>query len=132
MGIHVTKEQDPDLYRDIAEEAQRLLTISDEIRVSVKKVDKKAEDKKTQEIKNPAPKKDYSKSKLLTTKELAQNTGISSRKINSWLVDNKLMYKKEDDWISTKKGNEAGAVSKEGQYGKFVVWPEEIALEIED
>jgi phosphatidylserine/phosphatidylglycerophosphate/cardiolipin synthase-like enzyme len=132
MGIHVTKTEDPELYNDIWEEVQRLLNISTEIRVSVKKVDKKAEDKKTQEIKNTAQKKDYSKSKLLTTKELAQNTGISSRKINSWLVDNKLMYKKEDDWISTKKGKEAGGVSKEGQYGKFVVWPEEIALEIED
>ena len=132
MGIYVTKEEDPDLYEEISNEAQRLLRISDEIRVSVKKVDKKVEDKKTQENKKPASQKDFSKSKLLTTKELAHNTGISSRKINSWLVDNKLMYKKEDDWISTKKGKEAGAVSKEGQYGKFVVWPEEIALEIEE
>ena len=37
-----------------------------------------------------------------------------------------LMYKKEDDWFSTKKGKEQGGSEKEGQYGKFVVWPEEI------
>ena len=55
MGIHVTKEQDPELYRDISEEVQRLLTISEEIRVSVKKVDKEAEDKKTEEIKCSRP-----------------------------------------------------------------------------
>lgn len=131
MGIHVTKEQDPDLYNDIAEEAQRLLTISDEVRVSVKKVDKKVEDRKTQENKKPEPQKDFSNSKLLTTKEIAQATGLSSRKVNSWLIDSKLMYKKDDDWFATKKGNELGAKQKEGAYGKFIVWPEEIASSIE-
>jgi phosphatidylserine/phosphatidylglycerophosphate/cardiolipin synthase-like enzyme len=73
-----------------------------------------------------------SNSKLLTTKEISKMTGISSRKINAWFVDNKLMYKKEDDWVSTKKGKEIGAISKEGQYGKFVVWPEELTAEIEE
>lgn len=131
MGIHVSKEQDPELYHDIAEEAQRLLTISDEIRVSVKKVDKKIEDKKTQEIKNPVLKKDFSKSKHLTTKELSQKIEISSRKVNFWLVDNKLMYKKQDDWVMTKKGKEHGGVEKDGQYGRFVIWPEEIIKELE-
>src|ERR1035437_1506153 len=38
MGIHFTKTQDPDLYNSTLEEVQRLLTISDEIRVTVKKV----------------------------------------------------------------------------------------------
>ncbi len=57
---------------------------------------------------------------------MSQETGISSQKSNMWLVENKLMYKKEDDWIVTQKGG----VSKEGQYGKFIVWPEEIADKI--
>ena len=38
MGIYFTKTQDPDLYNSTFEEVQRLLTISDEIRVTVKKV----------------------------------------------------------------------------------------------
>lgn len=129
MGIHVTKEKDPELYRDIYEEAQRLLTISEEIRVSVKKVDKET----PKQVVNNTPsiidkKKSYSKYK--TTKELSEITGITSRKINSWLVDNKLMYKKDDDWISTKKGEDRGGISRSGQYGKFILWPEEIANEI--
>jgi phosphatidylserine/phosphatidylglycerophosphate/cardiolipin synthase-like enzyme len=69
-------------------------------------------------------------SKLLTTKEISQMTGISSRKINAWFVENKLMYKREDDWISTKKGKELGCSEKEGQYGKFVIWPEKVIAEI--
>ena len=57
-------------------------------------------------------------------------TGISSRKINAWFVDEKLMYKKGDDWISTKKGKMLGCSEKKGQYGRFVVWPEAVIAEI--
>jgi hypothetical protein len=38
MGIYISKAQDPELYQATSEEAQRLLTISEEIRVTVKKV----------------------------------------------------------------------------------------------
>lgn len=38
MGIWLTKADDADLYKDTFEEVQRLLTISEEIRVTVKKV----------------------------------------------------------------------------------------------
>ena len=130
MGIHVTKEKDPELYNDIWEDVQRLLNISTEIRVSVKKVDKKVEDRKTQELKKADSPKDFSKSKLMKTKELSEKTGISSRKINSWFVDNKLMYKKDDDWYTTKKGKELGGIEKKGFYGQEVLWPEETTSQI--
>lgn len=130
MGIHVTKENDPELYNDIYDEVRRLLTISEEIRVSVKKIDKDI-DKKTEKTVEKVQKNiNLSNSKLLTTKELSQLTGLSSRKVNSWFTDNKLMYKKDEDWITTKKGKEVGGIEKEGQYGRFVIWPEDIAKHI--
>ena len=46
MGIYLTKEQDAELYRAALEEAQRLLTISQELRVTVQKIPAKAETKK--------------------------------------------------------------------------------------
>jgi len=130
MGIHVTREKDPELYKDIYEEARRLLTISEEIRVSVKKVEKRNSEPLIKNSPKFEQKKKLLNSNLKTTKELSGITGISSRRINTWLVENKLMYKKEDDWILTKGGEEIGGVSKSGQYGKFIVWPEEIANEI--
>ena len=132
MGIHVTKEKDADLYNDIYDEVQRLLTISEEIRVSVKKVDKNLEKQSEKTISEIVQTKDKSKSKLLTTKELSQLTGLSSRKVNSWFSDKKLMYKKDDDWITTKRGKEIGGIEKSGQYGKFVVWPESIGKHISE
>jgi phosphatidylserine/phosphatidylglycerophosphate/cardiolipin synthase-like enzyme len=127
MGIYLTKENDPDLYQDIFNEANRLLRISDEIKISVKKVDKEIELKSEKTIEKVQENIDLSKSKLLTTKELSQLTGLSSRKVNSWLTDNKLMYKKEDDWTTTKRGKELGGIEKNGQYGQFVIWPEDIS-----
>jgi len=46
MGIHVTKENDSDLYKSIFDEVQRLLTVSEEIRVTVQKVFSNNNDKK--------------------------------------------------------------------------------------
>lgn len=43
MGIYITKEDDAELYGEIRIEAQRLLRIADEIRVSVEKVSKEKE-----------------------------------------------------------------------------------------
>ena len=41
MGIYVDKASDPELYKDIYEEAQRLIRISDEIVISVEKAPNK-------------------------------------------------------------------------------------------
>ena len=131
MGVLVQKAEDSKLYQDIFDEANRLITVSEEIRVVVQKVDKEFQRKSDKTISEISKMPKKSSSKRLTTKELSSITGLSSRKVNSWLSDNKLMYKKEEDWITTKKGKEIGGVEKSGQFGKFVVWPEEIARHIE-
>lgn len=74
---------------------------------------------------------DFSSSTYCTTKELSIISGVSSRDINSALVSLNLMYKKGQDWVATKKGETHGAIPKEGQYGKFIVWPEQILDELE-
>lgn len=61
MGIHVTKAQDEELYNSIFAEVQRLLTISEEIRVTVQKVNQQETEKKVEkqpEIKNQVASKD--------------------------------------------------------------------------
>lgn len=46
MGIYMTKEQDSELYHSALAEANRLLTISEELRVTVQKISDKQEVKK--------------------------------------------------------------------------------------
>ena len=131
MGIYVTKENDEKLYGQIAKEVDRIKRGSEHRTISVQKVQTSETQTKSKE--KPSVKvKDFSKSKLLRTKDISKKTGISSRKINSWFVDNKLMYKKEEVWYTTKKGKEQGGVEKDGFYGQEVLWPEEIASEIRE
>jgi len=58
MGIYVSKSQDPELYNSILDEAIRLLTISEEIRVSVQKISPANQNKteKKNEVIKPEPK----------------------------------------------------------------------------
>lgn len=57
MGIHVDKATDPELYKDIHEEAQRLIRISDEIVVTVEKAPNKERIVAKPEIKTNGSKK---------------------------------------------------------------------------
>ncbi len=72
MGIHVTKENDPDLYNDIAIETQRLLTISEEIRISVKKVDKEKQSVK-KKVNGHLQRKRTTQNPIITRQKTYQN-----------------------------------------------------------
>ena len=131
MGVLVdlNDEADKELFEDAYKEIDFIDETSERFEFTSIPEETKSEKKETQkQSKNT----NSSNSKLLTTKELSQLTGLSSRKVNSWLTDNKLMYKKEDDWVTTKRGKEIGGIEKNGQYGQFIIWPEEIGKQISE
>jgi phosphatidylserine/phosphatidylglycerophosphate/cardiolipin synthase-like enzyme len=127
MGVLVDLNDESD--KELFEEAYKEIDFIDETsdRFEFTSI---SEETKPKEIEKQPKVDNSSNSKLLTTKELSQLTGLSSRKVNSWLSDNKLMYKKEDDWTTTKRGKEVGGIQKSGQYGQFVIWPEEIGKQM--
>jgi phosphatidylserine/phosphatidylglycerophosphate/cardiolipin synthase-like enzyme len=132
MGILIDTEDEEDrkVYEDATKDIESMIHNSEDF--SYVKAPQKIlqSENKSNPIKTTKPKTNFSKSNYKTTKEISQETKLSSRKINSFLVDKKLMYKKDDDWFATKKGKELGGIEKEGQYGQFVIWPEEIKKEI--
>tara|TARA_R110001583_G_scaffold6249_5_gene32214 strand:- start:2855 stop:3595 length:741 start_codon:yes stop_codon:yes gene_type:complete len=133
MGILIDaeNEEDKQVYEDASSDIESIMHNSEDFSYVQAPQKRIVEEKETKNGENHLTKtKKYSNSKLLTTKELSQKTGLSSRKINSWFVDHRLMYKKEDDWVATKKGKEIGGIERNGQYGQFIIWPEEIAQEI--
>lgn len=131
MGILIDTEieEDKSVYEDAERDIDSIIHNSEDFSYV------KAPQKSTEKEEIAAPiiadkKSNFSSATTKTTKELSDETGISSRKINAWLVENKLMYKKEEDWLVTKKGKENGGIEKSGQYGQFVVWPAEIVSDI--
>jgi phosphatidylserine/phosphatidylglycerophosphate/cardiolipin synthase-like enzyme len=127
MGILIDTENEEDkkVYEDATKDIDSIIHNSEDFSY-IKAPQKKLQSEKPKKV----AKSNFSKSDYKTTKELSQETELSSRKINSILVEKKLMYKKEDDWFATKKGKEFGGIEKEGQYGQFVIWPEEIKNEL--
>jgi len=126
MGILIDREnnEDKNIYEDATKDIESMIHNSEDFSY-IKAPQKKIHHDKTS---NPAKfnQSNFSKSNYKTTKELSQESELSSRKINSILVKNKMMIKKDDDWSVTEKGKEFGGIEKSGQYGKFVVWPEEV------
>ncbi len=70
MGIYMTKAEDEELYNATLDEVQRLLTISDEIRVTVKKVSADTPPKTEKKVIEP---------KLQTNKQSKIETGFCIR-----------------------------------------------------
>lgn len=139
MGIlfDIHNEADKEVYEDASKDIESIIHNSEDfsyVKAPQKRIQRDINQQKPESLSKKnnekitlKKEKDFSNSKYKTTKELAEMTEMSSRKINSFLVSNDLMEKNGEDWVTTKKGKEIGGIIKEGQYGKFVIWPEEIA-----
>jgi len=81
MGVAVSRAEDSELYIDAYDEAQRIIRISDEVRISLEKVSSGTEknEKNTSEEK----KENYSK---LTTSKLAKKLGKTTDQLTEELV----------------------------------------------
>lgn len=62
--------------------------------------------------------------KKISTTKLSKNLDISGRELFDELVEKKLIYRKDDQWNLTKKGQEFGGETIfNKKYGEFIVWP---------
>ena len=61
--------------------------------------------------------------KKISTTALSKKLGISSKELFDIMVEQKLIYRKDDKWNLTKKGQEFGGETVFNQkYGEFIVW----------
>lgn len=144
MGVLIFKEEDTQLYTDTYEEAQRIIRISEEVRLSIETVDSKSissaktgqniatktnhnkantasdinkEDVKPESSKAPEP--IYEK---LTTAKLAKKLGLKTTDLNNKFIDLGYLESKDDELTLTEAGKNAGGESKQGRYGEFCLW----------
>ena len=128
MGIFASRIEDSEVYRDTFEEAQRIIRISDEIRISMEKV---AEPEK----KTPAAEKvskpentDTASSKLSTSK-IAVKLKMKTNEFLASLVETGHLALKEDKHHLTEKGEHAGGELKVSKrFGEYFLWPETFTL----
>ena len=128
MGIHITKEEDPELYKSIAHEVDRIKRSSEHRTISVQKVDstKSIPNNKPSKMK-PNQSKDYSKSKFISTSAMSKLLDIQSGELFEFFEDFGWIKRDGKSWELTNIGIKNGGQMKKGKYGDYVAWPEEIA-----
>ena len=99
MGVLIRREEDPELYKEAYEEAQRIIRISDEIRISVETVEKEAE---------ATAEAEESNSEKLTTSKLAKKLAVKTNDLIDKLILSGYLEVREGKIYITAKGKDVG------------------------
>ncbi len=127
MGILIGRSEDGDLYRDAYEEAQRIIRISEEVRISMERVSADVETKP--EAANDSGTTSDDSGGKLTTAKLAAKLGIKTTELNDRLVSAGLLELRTGKPFITEKGRAAGGEFRMGaKFGPYFLWPESLNL----
>ncbi len=118
MGILLTREGDPDCFRDAYEEAQRIVRISDEVRIAMEVVEKSSDIESTPSVSEPE-----SEMSKLTSAKLAVKLGIKTKDLMDRLVESGHLELREALHYLTDKGKAAGGEFRKGTGGFYFLWP---------
>lgn len=116
MGVLIRRVEDPELYKEAYEEAQRIIRISDEIRISVETVEKESE---------PVAEIEETTKDKLTTSKLASKIGVKTNDLIDKLIKLGYLEVREGKLYITAKGKEVGGEFRMSpKFGPYFLWPE--------
>ncbi len=135
MGVFIDREMEPELYRETYTEAQRLIRISEQVRLSAEKVEETEppkEKKNHQQVEQdkssqPSPKKkEYEK---LTTSRLAKAHGLRTNELRDLLVKKGFLQEDGDNWKLSALGEKIGGECRTSpKFGVYFLWPKELEV----
>lgn len=118
MGILIQRTEDKELYKDSYEEAQRIIRISDEIRISVETIEKESENEE-----------ENNKNSKITTSRLAKQLGLKTIELLQKLVEAGYLEPQGERFFLTQKGIDCGGeFRKSPKFGPYFIWPEDLTL----
>lgn len=115
MGVLIRRDEDAELYKDTYEEAQRIIRISEEVRISLERVANESE----------VHAEEASPTGRLTSAKLAQKIGMKTNELIEKLVASGHLELREGKPYLTAKGKEVGGEFHTGaKFGAYFLWPE--------
>lgn len=128
MGILIQRAEDAQLYKDAYDEAQRIIRISDEVRISLERVTNTGQIPSEGHL-DAADAEPAAGGKLSSSK-IAQKRGLKTAQLLELATATGHLALDGDRHIVTAKGTQAGLelVSK-SRFGPYILWPEDINLE---
>lgn len=125
MGILVRRGEDAELYRDAYDEAQRIIRISDEVRISLERV---AAPEEPGEVEQDGGQEAGDGGKL-TSSKLARKHGIKTAELLDRLVAKGYLEIRNDRHYLTDAGKAVGGEFRTGQrYGSYFLWPDSLEV----
>lgn len=126
MGVLIRRDEDGELYKDAYEEAQRIIRISDEVRISLERVTTEArgETEGKSESEEGSERADK-----LTASQLAQKLGVKTAELLERLTANGLLELRDGKHYITAKGKDAGGEFRMSpKFGPYFLWPEGVGV----
>ena len=123
MGILINRAEDSQLYKDAYEEAQRIIRISDEVRISLERVS--SEPEATAPEVDKATDGEAAGDKLPSSK-MAQKLGLKTAELLIRATEHGYLALTGDKHALTPKGEKAGVefVAK-SRFGPYFLWPQD-------
>jgi phosphatidylserine/phosphatidylglycerophosphate/cardiolipin synthase-like enzyme len=119
MGVHIVREEEHELYDETYEEVQRLIRISEQVRLSAEKVEEVDQDDSETETDNG-----YDK---LTTSKFARAMGIPTGELYERLIQAGFLDRDGDQFRLTRAGEKVGGEFRfSKKYGPYFLWPKEL------
>lgn len=119
MGVLIHRLDDAAVYKDSYEEAQRIIRISDEIRISLEVVDKDTESHSD----------DDEKSEKISTSKLAKKLGLKTDELIVKLVEKGFLDGRDGGNHLSKKGTSSGGeFIEKSRFGPYFQWPDNLKV----
>lgn len=141
MGVLIDRLADVDLYRDAYEEAQRIIRISDEVRITLERVERKPDaatsvapkpeaSKLTTEAPLPATARPAQYEKI-TTAKIAAKLGMTTKAFQERLVELGMLELRDGGrHYLAEAGKDAGGEWRPGPGGGYMLWPDRFTLSV--
>lgn len=122
MGVLIQRNEDAQLYKDAYEEAQRIIRISEEVRISLERVQTSSDDN---EAHSETSGEDSAGDKL-TSSKVATKLGLKTAQFMERAVASGYLALDGDKHHLTSKGEQAGGqfVAK-SRFGPYFLWPQD-------
>jgi len=131
MGIFLSREDDGEVYKDAYEEAQRIIRISDEVRISLERVTTSEPEPTLGSAADNTAQSDgeTSSSGKVPSSKLAQKFGLKTAQLLERATEQGYLTQQGDKHLLTPKGEQAGVefVAK-SRFGPYFLWPQDLAL----
>lgn len=126
MGVLLRRADDVELYQDSYEEAQRIIRISDEVRISVERVNKPVTAEASVAGTSDSEQDQVGK---LTTSRFARKLGLKTSELLERAVVFGYIETQGEQETLTAKGQQAGVefIAK-SRFGPYFLWPESLEL----